>query len=354
MTQALTRSAILFPCWMMLAGIAVAQQPETSPPETDLGDPTAIDTQLYELQLNDGSRLRGKLSVGEIRVTTKYGELNIPTRELIRITPGLKTRRPIHDRLTRLLEELGGDDFAARDQAQTRLIEMGPKIESALREMADPSNAEQAAKLKAIFDHFAGLKLTWGEATNQPLGLQDIVTTRQFTVQGKIQAESFDLDGAFGRITVPLASVRAVAQALPFREGDTYQTLSVKGGQLVDINGGNPTQSQPHKTEMIVERGDLISIRATGTATRATTSTSSSTPAGTSNWGTVQSSPRIYGGALLVRVGDSGRYMVAGAKHTFTADATGPLQFGVAMSSTSYKYTHGGEYEVNVRVTRGQ
>ena len=70
--------------------------------------------------------------------------------------------------------------------------------------------------------------------------------------------------------------------------------------------------------------------------------------------GTVQSSPKIYGGTLMVRVGNRGEFVRAGSSVSFTADADGPLQLGIAMPSAYTRYDYTGGYEVKIRISGRQ
>lgn len=341
-----------FSCVAVNHGTALGQADESQTPQAV--DPSATDAEQFEVLLTDGSRLRGKLDVGEIRVTTKYGELTVPLIEVTRLKPGLKTRKSTQQHLEKLLTMLGSDDFNDRDKASAELLRMGPAVGSVLQQLANSDNAEQTARLKTILDHFADLRKTWGKSSVEPLHRLDSVSTREFSVLGHVQTSDVKVRGVFGEITVPLASVRTIRKAQPFFDGEIFQDLAVKATSLVNAAGLNVVESQPQSSGIKIQRGDLVSIRADGTVTRTTTGSSSCKPDGSSNWGTVQSSPRIYGGTLMVRVGTDGEFMPAGSRHSFTADSNGVLQLGLAASSTSYKYVHDGVYDVKIKIARGQ
>jgi hypothetical protein len=61
---------------------------------------------------------------------------------------------------------------------------------------------------------------------------------------------------------------------------------------------------------------------------------------------------QIAGGALVARVGTSGKVFKVGAKHNFTATRAGILYFGIAMNPqfASQDYSYPGRYDVKIRV----
>ena len=308
-------------------------------------DPALPDADHFEVHLSDGSCLCGKLDAGEVIVETQYGDLTVPVLDVVRLTPGLKTRGKLYKRLQQLLDDLDNEDFSVRDKAQAELKTVGPATEQVLRELADADNTEQITRLKAVFDEFEAQKRTWGAKSVVPLHKLDSVTTGEFTVRGEIKARQINVKGLFGDVSIPLSAVSMICRGSAPGEGERFNKLKITPGNMVEV--------KPLRTDTLVRRGDLVSIKAEGTIRRTSSSSYTSTPDGSSRLGTVQTAPKIYGGMLLVRIGNDGEFVPAGSSHTFTADTNGKLQLGIAMSNSyAYRYTYEGEYEVQIRVSR--
>lgn len=330
------------------AGDAETDTDDKKQPITTIGggsqDPTAGIGQRFEIELRDGTCLRGELQADEILISTKYGKLTVPVQELTRITPGLNTRKSLRQRVAQLLTDLGGDDFRGRDVAQEQLLELGPSFSPVLRDLANADNAEQSARLRAIFDEYTKLEKTWGPSAGKSMQLQDQVTTREFTASGQVLLESITIHGLYGTVSVDLELVKSIRRAAMVADSDLYHTANVTGAHMV--------ASEPLETQIDIRRGDVISIRAGGTIRRSSSSSYTSYPDGSSNLGTVQSSPRIYGGTLMVKVGKSNEFVPSGSQTTFTADRDGKLFLGIAMHPNYLRYTYEGAYDVKVRVSR--
>src|SRR6185312_3664736 len=61
---------------------------------------------------------------------------------------------------------------------------------------------------------------------------------------------------------------------------------------------------------------------------------------------------QIPGGALVARIGAAGKVFKVGSKHSFTAQRSGTIYFGIAMNPqfASQDFNFPGEYNVKLRV----
>ena len=101
-----------------------------------------------------------------------------------------------------------------------------------------------------------------------------------------------------------------------------------------------------------ISRGDKVQITADGRLTM--------TPWGNNTFSTPDGSEQfqwylpnqIAGGALVARIGTTGKVFKVGSKHTFTSTRAGILYFGIAMSPqfASQDYNYPGRYDVKIRV----
>jgi len=108
--------------------------------------PPPIDPALMRIFLNNGNILTGKLSTNEFIVTTAFGELSIPVTRVNSLTPGLRTHADVYRNLQQLIDELGVDDFRAREEAQKTLAKWGLPVRGVLLPYRDDANAERARR----------------------------------------------------------------------------------------------------------------------------------------------------------------------------------------------------------------
>jgi hypothetical protein len=318
---------------------ASAEQPaESSTPATESAVEAAPVGNQFEIELIDGTLLHGEVDIAEIDVVTKYGALKIPLAELKSIVPGLATQRPLHERITGLIDRLGGDKFQEREEAQAQLIMMGAQVRALLQTAATSDNLERAKRAQAILEKLADVERTWGPSPSKPLAQHDEITTTQFTASGQVQAKVFTVHGLYGTVQVQLEHIKSLRRAGGLRSAEFFAATKVTGEHIANV--------KPFDSQIVVQRGDQVTIRAGGTIKRSGTVF---VPDGNADYG--QFDRTIPVGALLVQAGAAGERRIAGSKCSFTADLDGPLFFSLAMPASFTRSTPlEGQYEVQVRV----
>ena len=172
---------------------------------------------------------------------------------------------------------------------------------------------------------------------------QDSLETTLFTVVGKISPQTFDVQTQFGPLKVAIGDIRRGERELDLKP-EIRKTIAVAGENLIQLN--------MQTSGVRVGRGDKVQITADGRLTM--------TPWGNNTFSTPDGSEQfqwylpnqIPGGALVARVGTTGKVFKVGSKHTFTSTRTGILYFGIAMSPqfASQDYNYPGRYDVKIRV----
>jgi hypothetical protein len=314
--------------------------PKPEEPALDATRPVVPPPSGYEVELLDGTLLRGELDLAEIAVATNYGELKVPLAELESIAPGLNTRASQKTHIANLIERLGADAYADRQQAQAELVAMGPQVSEIVRAATTSDNAERAARAKAVLEQFVVLEQTWGPSGAAPLAELDEVSTRDFAASGQVQLKAFTITGLFGSVEVELQHVKRLRRASAVRASEVYTSTKVAAEHMLT----------KHTSPIVVRRGDLVSIRASGIIKRDGSSTMFK-PEGNSNYGYFNEQQRIMMGALLVQIGEGGEVKLAGTKISFVADADGPLTFSIAAHPQYARTNLDGNYDVQVRVS---
>lgn len=297
------------------------------------------------VHLMEGSVVSGTLSVDALTVKTAFGTLEIPVEHVVSFTPGLGSHPQLQDRIGRLVQKLGSNDAAERDQAQRELADFGPGIRSQLERHRKDPDAERRTRIEKILEdvEMQANDDSFAEDSKPSLIVEDTVETDRFTIVGQIAPESFRVETPFGPLTVALKDIRYVAR-------ETDRKPEVRARATVDAS--SLPQIGLKDTGVRIQRGDLVSVTASGSIVM--------TP-----WGNnVTSSPDgagmnvpvyangIPSGALIGRIGRNGEDILIGARNEFTATASGTLYLGVAMSHqfANQGYTFPGTYEVRIRI----
>ena len=321
--------------------------PSSQEDEEPVVEKTApIDPQSIRLNLMDGSVITGKLEVKEIEIETKFGSLTIPVEAIKSFKPGLDSYPDLKQEVDGLIENLGSDDYAEREAARKSLARMGSRIESELKRHLEDGNAERVRQIKAILEEFAAAEdfSTDDEdaAPESAWSRLDTVETTDFTVLGKISPQSFQVTSQYGPLNIQLAHIRTAERSLGTKQ-QVRRSLSVSGQNLSNLAFKN--------SGIRLQRGDRVSVAAEGQIMMTPWgSGTTSTPDGGVNFGADPN--QIPGGALVARIGDSGKVFKVGSKHSFQADRSGTLQFAIAMQ---YDYAQGnyqfpGEYKLKIKV----
>lgn len=323
-----------------------APKPRDAEPEPEPeADQPPVDPEVVRLHLTDGSIVTGKFSVPEITVDTEFGALQVPITRIRRFVPGLESHPGLYGRIRELIEQLGGSDYKARETAEQELFKLGAPIRGELAQYRDDSNAERARRVKAILSKLEELD---GDDFDSAAGREewireDTVETIEFTIVGRISPERFTVNNRFGTLTIGLEDIKSVERGEESQ--DIRKSLSVPASYIVQKNFKS--------TGVLVEKGDRILVEADGRIVRSGSSSYFSDPGGSSRLQTYTSNPTIYGGTLVARIGKGGKVQKVGKNATLTADQPGVLYFSIAMSSNYARYPFIGQYNVKLKVERG-
>lgn len=324
---------------------ATGEEPEeAAPPRRPPAPPP--DPRFIRLHMLDGSVIAGKLSITELPVETDYGTLSVPIASIRSFVPGLKSHPQLEAEIAKQIEELGSEDFKAREQAHRDLAQRGVAIKRILEQHVDDASAEQRRHLQQLLkelDESDSSSEEEGAESRQPWIADDTIVTQRFTIVGRITRPDFQVDSKYGPLTVKLLDVTRGEREVAGRDS-VRKNVTVPGNQLA---------GRGFKTSGIrVEAGDRVTIRAQGSVVMTPWGGGQvSTPDGGQNYGWYIPN-EIHGGALVVRIGDGGKVQKAGSRSSFVAKSSGVLHFAVAMAPeySQEGYQFPGQYEVSVKV----
>ncbi len=314
--------------------------------ETTSNSPAANPREI-RLHLWDGNVINGELDVEDVSVTTEFGPLRVPVAKIVSFRPGLDSFPKLRQQIDQWVDSLGSPDFKTREAARRQLISMGRLLHREIYRFQDGDNAERKRQLEEIRKEFEQQMDELEDEEfidsddNTPLIQGDSIETRDFVIVGKIDQSEFNVSSKYGALTVNLADIRYA---------DRDQGGNVVRRTVVSVTGKNYAQSDLKSTGIRVNRGDRISIRASGSITMSPWGNQAVVnPDGNPQYGNFEG---YGGGTLLARIGDSGDYVKVGSKSNFTATKAGLLQLGIAIQAeyANQSYQYPGEFKCKVIV----
>jgi hypothetical protein len=316
-------------------------RPESSP--SAAATPSGENPSL-RLRLQEGSIVSGSLSVESVTVETEFGTLEIPVASIISFTPGLDSHPEQKQQVGRLILQLGANASADREQAERKILELGPKVRRLLEQHSADEDTERRTRVQKILLELEELASDgdFDAADLQPWIDDDTVVTTRFTVVGRISPREFKVETKFGGLDVALADIQR-GEREGVRKPDVRKTVQVTSASLA--------LTSFLSTGVRVERGDRLELRADGTLTMEPWGHEmKSTPDGGQNFGIFQ--PGISNGALVGKIGSNGQLFKVGSKHELTARQGGVLYLAIALGAdfANQGYTFPGQYNVKIRV----
>lgn len=329
---------------LLTASSAFGQAPG---PAASATTPAASTTGAVRVHLMEGSVVSGNLSVDALTVRTEFGTLQIPVERIESLTPGLASHPQLQKRIGRLIQQLGSNDAAERDQAQRELTDFGPAVRSQLEPFREDEDAERRGRIEKILEELdsqdeEGPDETVATLPKPSLIAEDTVETDRFTVVGTIAPDSFRIETPFGPLTVALKDIRYVSR-------ETDEKPEVRSRLMVDAN--NLPQIGLKDTGIRLQRGDRLLITASGQIVMAPWGNNvTSSPDGAGQNVPVYTAT-IPSGALMGRIGRGEEFLV-GSRYDVTVKTSGTLFLGVAMTHqfANQGYTFPGTYDVRLRV----
>lgn len=339
------------------AMIAVAaQEANAAPAADDPDDKAVVETvdnsqplNLREIRLHlwDGNVITGELGISEVSVQTEFGPLKVPVEKILSFRPGLDSFPQLRERIDKLVEDLGADDYKTREAAHKGLAAMGLQLRREIYRYQDGGNAERKRHLDDIRKEIEQLveeldeEATLSDEEPSELIQSDTVATRDFVIVGKIVPDQFEISSKYGPLSVKLMDVQFA---------DRQGSGSVERRAAVNIGGKNYAHTNLKSTGIRLNRGDRVTIRAEGQMTMSPWGTQAIVgPDGNPQYGNFNGHG---GGTLLAQIGDDDAFVKIGSKATFTATKSGLLKLGIAMQAeyANDSYQFPGNYKAKIVV----
>ena len=316
---------------------------------------TAQDKKDPELRitLRTGDVHTGTMKVAKIALTTDYGKLDIPIKNVTSIDIGLTYDVTTKDKVITLVKQLSNSEEKMRGDAYKELT--GMKI-GAIPALSDfiystkyvPGTFSDYTPEAALND----LKTT--HAVDDNFTTKDVVSIDyMYTMGGTIDLKVFDIQGKYGKQSIPKEDIKQIEILYtPGDGGDMVFTLFASKHISSNSTGGWL------KTGIQVKSGQKVSMMSSGQVMLASLSNNKYGPdgkvVGSTTDGDVEGdyegdsyeSTYPQYGQVVYKVGDYGTATKAGAKFTGSMTTGGMLY--ISIYETIYNAENTGTYTVKI------
>lgn len=289
-----------------------------------------------EIRFADGSILRVHVLQENLEVATKYGSLMVPVGQIRKIEFGFRLPAPVEGKIQAAIQRLAAGTPAAREAAVRELVEIGAAAYPALQGATKGTDAEVVRLARAAMQQIREAV----PAAQLRLPAHDAVHAAEFPIAGRVATEKIKVRTAyFGDVELKVTDLRSI------------RWLAAGGEHRLSVDAARhgSAHDQWMETEIVVNPHEGLQITASGQVDLWPPQPGGylTTPAGYRQ--AVGPGGRV-GGALLGRIGESGKVFVIGERWEGTPSEEGKLYLHIVPSP--WNNPSSGSYEV--RVTTGQ
>ncbi len=320
--------------WLLtvgLIGLAVASQTSGDEKTKVVGPPPGS----AEVKFNDGSVMRMQFSDEVIEVTTAYGKLKIPAKDVRRLELATRIPDAIKTTIDQAIIDLGSSQYKLREVATRNLAEAKVYAYPALMRAAASDDAEVSKRANELItklkEEVPAEKLKFRE--------KDIIYTDDSMFAGKIEVSSLKANtNQFGVVQVKLSDIGSIA--------------FLHGGRETELKMDGQYAQQTERwldTKLDFTEGARIAITADGEidmyASAGYFGQYVGTPKGKKAW---PGNPGLQWepGTLIGKFGESGKIFVIGEKYEAQSQS-GRLY--IRAGGNPYNVQTQGEYKVKIQ-----
>jgi len=302
-------------------------------PHAAFAQPSAPAKTPAEFRFADGSVVRMMLITDSIEVRTRYGSLVVPVQDVRRIEFGMHIPEVVRQRIDQSIRQLGSEAFKQREDASKDLIQAGHWAYAPLQKAAQSSDRELSTRagaiLKKLSETIAPESLKFKE--------EDTIHTLDFPIIGTVTNSVLKASSAlFGEQQFKIGDIR---------------TLLIHGGRgdseiALDAARIGSTAEPWHDTGLTVDRHLRLNITAEGDCDL-WPQTPGQYVAHPRGYNTPGKGGTYLAGALIGRIGESGRTFIVGDRYEGTPGEEGKLYLSIVGSP--WNNASSGTYRVKIR-----
>lgn len=309
-----------------------------------------------KLTLRDGNVVSGTSKMSSVSLTTAYGKLEIPIKNVTALDLGISSDKSVNDKVANLIKQLSNSNEQMRKTAYDELVKMDIKTIPAITNFIYSSKYEPST----FVDYTADVALSELQAkynVENSISDKDVISIDyEYTMGGTYEFAKIDLKTEYGTLSIPKEKIKHIDVMYSGDSGSGDMTFKLLGTKHISSN----TAGGWLKTGIMVKQGQKLSITASGEITFASLSGSKYKPDGSISGSATAPVADYEGdynsgstypsyGNVVYKIGEtSNSILKAGAKFNGTAPASGMLF--ISIYETVYSASNSGSYTVKISV----
>ena len=273
---------------------------------------------LAEIRFADGSVVRMTLLQETLEVQTKYGKLLVPTNDVRRVDMGLHIPEGMEQTIETSIRMLSSEAFKQREEASRELVQAGHWAFPALQRASQSNELETSKRATSLIARISERSAP----DNLKIKIDDVVQTREFPIVGRITSPTIKAySPLFGEQSLKLCDLRSIH--LRGQRGETEMVVdAVKYGSGPEqwFDTGITVDSQ---LRLIVTGDGQVDLWP---------QTPGQYIAGPRGFNTPGKGGTYLAGALIGRVGETGKTFLIGDRYEATPTEEGKLYLQIVAS----------------------
>lgn len=297
------------------------------------------------LHLKNGDILTGISSLESINFETDFGSLKIPVDKVNSIKVGLNDARFDKGNLLKLLDEIEYGTAKEKETAFDKVVKMDEGAIPFIRAFMESATGGPAYATTDINTAVLYEVMLAKHKVSRNYSINDILTySNTNKIEGNYSFDALTVATSYGNISVERNDIDFIDVKITssggFSNKDVFKVFANE-----NISGNK--DENWFNTQILVKKGDKISISATGEVVLASLSGNTYTPDGGVNGAVGKKEDKLNYGQLVYRIGLSGKIQYAGDNFNGYADKTGVIY--LAIYETVYNSANTGYYNVAVK-----
>ncbi|MBW6483502.1 MAG: hypothetical protein K0B10_10640 [Vicingaceae bacterium] len=305
----------------------------------------------FTLTLKDGSIVTGTTKVTKISLSTEYGKLEIPIKNVSSIELGIVADNSLKNTITSLVNQLYDNNEEPRSKAFSSLtaLKIGaiPVLEDVIFSLTEEKVAFEDFNAE---DALSELKIKYNVGSDYKTK-DNVVIDNEYNMGGNYDFSSIELKTEYGTLNIPREKIEKIDVMFIDPSNSNNKTLKLNASTHITSNNNGGWL----KTGIIVKANQTITISAKGEIILASLSNNTYKPDGSvksagadSFIGNASSSDYPTYGNVVFKIGEKGAATKAGAKYAKKATLSGMLYLSI--HETVYNPVNSGSYIVSINV----
>lgn len=297
------------------------------------------------LHLKNGDIVTGVSQLEKISFQTDFGTLSLPIDKVNSIKIGLNDARFDKGNLLKLLDEVEYGSAKEKETAFDKVVKMDEGAIPFIRAFMESATGGPAYTTTDINTAVLYEVMLAKYKVSRNYSINDILTYNNTNkVEGNYNFDVLTVATTYGNISIERNDIDFID--VKIIDGGGFSNKNVFKVFANENISGNKDESW-FNTQILVKKGDKLSISATGEVVLASLSGNTYTPDGGVNGAVGKKDDKLNYGQLVYKIGLSGKTQYAGDNFNGYAEKTGVVY--LAIYETVYNSANTGYYNVAVK-----